>query len=137
MGAAFANFAWFRAWDLDAIATDFELITDVPQVRVNTGVVLPLGPVSMAVVAQFGAERRNNARTLLEATRSFRIPAYGLLGLTVRSKPLWDRVELAGTLQNVTDLGYYDDVPRPDPHNLPGLLPREGINGQLTARATF
>lgn len=139
-GSTVANVSWVRARDLetDKVAPDFSLLTDVPQLRANWMLVLPLADVAtLSLVAQFGSERRNNARTPLEATRRFRIPAYGLVGAGLRSRKLFDHVELALQVQNVTDLSYLDDVPRPDDRRMPGLLPREGVHGFLTLRAGF
>lgn len=139
-GSTFVNVSWFRARDLETHlqAPDFSLLTDVPQLRSNFGVVIPLGKLaSLGLNAQFGSERRNNARTTLEATRRFRIPAYGLFGASLSTRPLFDVLEVQASVFNLTDLSYLDDVPRPDNARMPGLLPREGLHGMLTLRATL
>lgn len=139
-GSTFVNVSWFRARDLETHqqAPSFSLLTDVPQLRSNFGMVIPLGKLaSLGLNAQFGGERRNNARTTLEATRRFRIPAYGLFGASLSTRPLFGVVEVQASVFNLTDLAYLDDVPRPDNARMPGLLPREGLHGMLTLRAAL
>lgn len=139
-GLLFANVSWQRVVDLeqDRVAPLFALVTDVPQLRANFGASVPLGDwLSLSVLAQFGAERRQNARTPLEATRRFRIPGYGLLSATLRTAPLFDRFEVACSVSNATDVDWRDDVPRPDDRRMSGLLPREGVAGLLTVRASL
>lgn len=136
----FVNVSWFRARDLatDEATPDFSLLTDLPQLRANWGVTVPVGSLgALTLLAQFGSERRNNARTQLEATRRYRIPAYGLLSANFRTRPIFDRFELVAAVANLTDLDYRDDVPRPDASRLPGLLPREGVNGSVSLGANF
>lgn len=136
----FLNLSWLRARDLatDENTPDFSLLTDVPQLRANWGLSLPVGALAtLTLLAQFGSERRNDARTQLEATRRYRIPAYGLFSLVLRSRPLFERYEAALGVVNLTDLDYRDDVPRPDDRGMPGLLPREGVHATLTLRATY
>lgn len=131
----FMNYSWFRAQDL-AAPEGFQLLTDVPQYRVNWALVLPLGRYfDFSVLTQLGAERRNNGRSKLETMRTFKIPAYALVGAQVRTQTLWDHVDFALTAQNVFDYDLKDDVPRPD--RMRELLPREGLGAYLTARARF
>lgn len=133
-GATFANVSWAQARDLgvDENAPEFSLLTDVPQLRGNLGVIVPIGSfASVGFNAQVGSERRNNTRTMTEAARPFRIPAYGLLGASLRTREVLG-VELQASVFNLTDLGYVDDVPRPD--QLPGLLPREGVHALVSLR---
>ncbi|MBI5544726.1 MAG: TonB-dependent receptor, partial [Deltaproteobacteria bacterium] len=131
------NYSWFRATDL-AAPDGFQYLTDVPQHRLNWAGQIPLGRwVNFALLAQAGAERRNNGRTKLEVLRQYRIPAYLLLGAQLRTEPLFDHLDLALTGQNVLNYSLQDDVPRPDSNRMPGLLPREGLGAYLTARVRF
>jgi len=135
-----ANVAWVRARDsdVDANTPDFSLLADVPQLRANLGLQLPVGPwLAAGLEGAFGSERRNNARTTLEATRRYRIPAYGLVGFSLRTTRLWNHWEAAAYVRNLTDLAYFDDVPRPDATHMPGLLPREGVSCGATLRMVF
>ncbi|MFN7130497.1 MAG: TonB-dependent receptor plug domain-containing protein, partial [Myxococcales bacterium] len=131
----FMNYSWFRAQDL-AAPEGFQLLTDVPQYRVNWALVLPLGRYfDFSVLTQLGAERRNNGRSKLETLRTFKIPAYALVSAQIRTQTLWDHVDFALTSQNVFNYDLKDDVPRPD--RMRELLPREGLGAYLTARARF
>lgn len=114
----FANAAWFRAADLRS----HTYITDVPQWRVNAGFyVSPIEALTVYAIYQAGAERRNNARSTLERLHDFRIPAYGLVNLTVSSEPLWKHWTIAASIYDVLDQKTFDDVPRPD--RVTGNLP--------------
>lgn len=132
---SFINYSWFRATDL-AAPEGFQYLTDVPQVRFNWATVVPLGRwLSFSVLAELGAERRNNARSKLEALRPFKIPAYAVVNAQLRSAPLLDHFELAVRARNLFNQTLSDDVPRPD--RIPGLLPREGFSADVVARARF
>jgi hypothetical protein len=125
----------FRATDL-AAPDGSQYLTDVPQYRLNWAVQIPLGRwLDLSFLAQAGAERRNNGRSMLEILRPYQIPAYALFGMQLRTEPLGDHVDIALTGQNLFNLSFTDDVPRPDSDRLPGLLPREGLSAQLTVRA--
>lgn len=133
----FLNYSMFRAWDL-ASPEGFQYLTDVPQYRLNWAAQIPLGRwVNFSVLAQAGAERRNNGRSSLEVLRHWQVPAYFLFGAQLRSEPLFDHVDLALTAQNVFNYDLKDDVPRPDAGRMPGLLPREGFGVYGTLRARF
>jgi outer membrane receptor protein involved in Fe transport len=133
----FINCSWFRAEDLAAY-DGFQYLTNVPQLRFNWAAMLPLGPyLDVSLLAQYGAERRNNARSILEAQRSYAIPPYFLLGAQLKTQRIADVFELALTIQNAFDLEGHDEVPRPDAARMSGLLPREGINAFLTARIIY
>lgn len=132
---AFVNGAWFRAVDVET-AEQAQLLTDTPQVRFNTGGTLPLGDwLNLDVNLRYGAERRNNSRSVLELVRRYKIPAYAVVSAQLRTEPLWDRVELALLAQNVFQAELYDDPPRPD--RIPGLIPREGFAAFGILRGSF
>lgn len=117
------NASWFRAEDLGA-AQNGRLLTDQPQVRLNAGFSLPLGPfLNFDVILRHASERRSNARTALEQRRRFVLPPTLLVGAQLRSEPLFDRVELVVIGQNVFNLDWADDALRPD--RLPAGVPRE------------
>lgn len=133
---AFFNFSFFRATDLAALAEEFALLTDVPQIRSNLGLVIPVGPwLNLDLLTQLGAERRNTVRSKLEALRRYRIPAYALVTAQLRTEPLWERLEFALTGYNVLQQNYQDDVPRPD--RMPGLLPGPGFSALFTGRVRW
>jgi outer membrane receptor protein involved in Fe transport len=133
----FLNYSWFRATDL-AAPEGYQYLTDVPQYRFNWAAQLPLGRhFDFALLTQLGAERRNNARSQLEALRHYQIDSYALVGAQVRTEQLAEHFDFALTAQNVFQFDLFDDVPRPDTGRMPGLLPREGVGVYLTARARF
>ncbi len=133
----FVNCSWFRAEDLAAY-DGFQYLTSVPQIRFNWAAMLPIGPyLDFSLLAQYGAERRNNARSVLEAQRSYTIAPYFLVGAQLKTQRIADLVEFALTAQNVFNTKTYDEVPRPDRTRMSGLLPREGINAFLTARIFY
>jgi hypothetical protein len=72
---------------------------------------------------------------VLESLRPYRIPAYALVGVQIRTQPILDRLELAFQIQNAFNYAHQDDVPRPD--RMPGLLPREGVAMYGLARVRF
>ncbi len=121
--AAWLNSSWFRVEDLGA-AQNGRLITDQPQVRVNAGFSLPLGPfLNFDVILRHASERRSDARTPLEQRRRYLLPPTLLVGAQLRTEPLFDRVELVVIGQNVFNLDWVDDAARPD--RMPGGVPRE------------
>ena len=133
----FINCSWFRAEDLAAY-DGFQYLTNVPQIRFNWAAMLPIGPyLDFSLLAQYGAERRNNARSVLEAQRSYTIAPYFLVGAQLKTQRIADLVEFALTAHNVFNTQTYDEVPRPDSTRMSGLLPREGINAFLTARIFY
>ncbi|MGC4113701.1 MAG: TonB-dependent receptor [Myxococcales bacterium] len=133
----FLNYSYFRAYDL-AAPEGFQYLTDVPQYRVNWAAQIPIGKwVNFAVLAQAGAERRNNGRSKLEVLRHYQIPAYLLFGAQLRTEPIFDHMDVALSASNVTNYDLKDDVARPDAGRMTGLLPREGFNANLTVRARF
>jgi hypothetical protein len=138
-GTVFANTSWTRGQDLaSATATPaFSWLTDVPQLRANGGAVIPIGKVlTLAATVTYGSERRNDTRTVEEAALPWDIPPYVLLAATIRSAPILGWLDLAASVYQVSLAGaYLDPVPRPD--QVPGLLPREGISGLVTLRATY
>jgi outer membrane receptor protein involved in Fe transport len=132
---AWANASWQRAEDLGTPATG-RLLTDVPQVRLNAGFSLPLGPwLNVDVVARSASERRNNSRSVLEQIRRYTLPAYTLVSAQLRTEPIFEHLELLVTGQNVFTVDFADDVPRPD--RIPGGVPRESLLVFGTARVTF
>jgi outer membrane receptor protein involved in Fe transport len=127
------NASWFRARDLEA---DLPLLTDVPQLRLNAGMSMPIGGwLNFDLLVKIGVERRNNSRTELEYLRRYRLPPYALVGAQLRSERLFDHVEVTLTGQNLLNLDYADDVPRPD--RVPGFVPREGLSGFVTVRGNL
>jgi outer membrane receptor protein involved in Fe transport len=132
---AWVNFSWVRVQDLGTVPTAW-YITDVPQLRFNGGFSIPLGPFLTAdVFGNVHGERRNNSRSVLELLRRYRLPAYSLLGLQLRTEPLFEHVELSFQVHNVFDVDYADDAPRED--RITGGVPREGLSAALGARVFF
>ncbi|RKH90875.1 TonB-dependent receptor [Corallococcus sp. AB045] len=133
--AAWVNASLSRAQDLE-LPEQSRLLTDVPQARFNAGVSMPLGDwVNLDVVVRSGAERRNNNRSTLELIRRYEIAAYSLITAQLRTEPIWEHFEVTLYAQNLFDHDLRDDVPRPD--RVTGLLPREGVSGYLTLRASY
>lgn len=121
---AWLNASWVRAEDLGTPA-QARLLTDVPQVRANAGLSLPLGPwLNLDVTSRFASERRNDSRSVLELIRRYTLPGYATFGAQLRTELLFDRLELAVTGQNVFNFEYADDATRPD--RVTGGVPREG-----------
>jgi outer membrane receptor protein involved in Fe transport len=135
----YSTFGWFRAWqkvfDIDTgeeLPEASTLITDVPQYRLNVGAHLEVGDVAdLHMLTMFGGERRNNMRSTLESLRTFKIPAYALVHVSLRSKPIFDLFGFELSLYNLLDYPYKDDVARPD--RVTGLLPREGVAAYASA----
>jgi outer membrane receptor protein involved in Fe transport len=132
---AWLNAAWQRAQDLGTPPSG-RLLTDVPQVRFNGGVSLPLGPyLNIDLVLRYHSERRNNSRSVLEQIRRYTLPAYTTVAAQLRTEPLFEHLELVVLGQNVFTFDYSDDVPRPD--RMPGGVPREGLLVFGTVRVSF
>ncbi|MBN2358896.1 MAG: TonB-dependent receptor [Deltaproteobacteria bacterium] len=129
----YSTFGWLRAWQRVFDEEGAELpdestyLTDVPQYRLNIGANLEIGDLAdLHLLTMFGGERRNNVRSTLESLRTYRIPPYALVNLSLRTKPILGLFGFALSLYNVLDFPYLDDVPRPD--RVTGLLPREGVS---------
>lgn len=121
--AVWLSSSWFRVEDLGA-AQNGRLVTDQPQVRLNAGFSLPLGPfLNFDVILRHASERRSDARTALEQRRRYVLPPTFLVGAQLRTEPIFDRFELVLLGQNVFDLAWADDAARPD--RMPGGVPRE------------
>ncbi|MEW5853191.1 MAG: TonB-dependent receptor [Myxococcota bacterium] len=148
----YANVSWHRGWFsrpkkgtvvrpdwtqpttyVDAITgfpgdyaqTEVSYLTVVPQFRANFGGNIELFELlSLHADVLLGSERRNNVRSTLERLRAFKIPAYSLVNLTLRTRPILGWVGFEASLYNALDYDYRDDVPRPD--RVEELLPREG-----------
>jgi outer membrane receptor protein involved in Fe transport len=122
---AWLNCSWVRPEDL-ATPTQARLLTDASQVRLNAGFTLPIGPyVNFDVVTRFASERRNDSRSVLELIRRYTLPGNTTVMAQLRSEPLFDRVEVVVTGQNVFDFEYADDASRPD--RISGGVPRAGV----------
>jgi outer membrane receptor protein involved in Fe transport len=133
--AVWLNSSWFRAEDLGA-AVNGRLLTDQPQLRLNAGISLPLGPwLTFDVIVRHASERRSNARTPLEQRRRYALPPTLLVGAQLRTEPLFDRVELILLGQNVFDLQWADDAARPD--RMPVGVPREPVQVFGTIRVSL
>jgi hypothetical protein len=134
--SAFGNISWQRGQDLTQAASlpQFSWLTTNPQLRVNGGILGALPRVgSLAVTVTYGSERRNDTLTNAETIEEFDIPAYVLLSATIRTVRYFGWLELAATVSGISVNGpYVDPVPRPD--LMPGLLPRDGVHGSLSAR---
>ncbi|MCA3016006.1 MAG: TonB-dependent receptor, partial [Myxococcaceae bacterium] len=133
--AVWLNTSWYRAEDLGAAANG-RLLTELPQLRLNAGLSLPLGRwFTFDVVLRHASERRSNARTALEQRRRFVLPPTLLVGAQLRTEPLFDRLEFVLIGQNVFDLSWADDAARPD--RMPGGVPREPLQLFATVRASL
>lgn len=129
------NVSWFRAFD-DEPPAGFELLTDLPQGRLNAGLSIPIGELlNFDLAAELGTERRNNSRARLEALRRYRLPPYNLVTAQLRTDVLWDHVQFAAVCRNVFQTDLVDDAYRPD--RMSGGVPREGLSALLTVRATY
>lgn len=120
------NVSWVRAEDLST-PTQSRLITEVPQIRVNAGTSIPLGPwLNLDFVARYASERRNNSRSVLELIRRYTLPGNATFTAQLRTEPLFDHVELIVLGQNVFNTEYADDAARPD--RVTGGVPRARFN---------
>lgn len=135
----FANISWMVGQDraLAETSPDFSFLTEAPALRANTGVVLPiLNVMSLAGTLTYGSERHGTMRSVVEVQRAWQIPPYVLVSGTIRSAPIAGFLEIAASVYAVSLNGALTDpVPRPD--RLPGLLPREGLNGSISIRAVY
>lgn len=132
---AWVNASWVRAEDLTA-PTQSRILTDVPQVRMNGGLTLPIGPwLNVDLAARYASERRNNSRSVLELIRRYSLPAQAIVTAQLRTEPLFDHLELALLGQNVFAFEYADDAARPD--RMPGGVPRESWHVFASARVGF
>ena len=122
--SGWANTSWFRAMDA-ATPSAFQLLTEVPQLRFNSGFTLPVWELlDLDVLVQVGTERRSNARTGLELLRRWRIPASSSIVVQLRTGPIAGHFTGALTVRNALDEDRVDDAPRMD--RTPGGVPRGG-----------
>jgi len=147
----YGNVSWFRGWFVKPATTtrldwlkpntyveatqgfpngpentQVSYLTVVPQVRSNMGANVELFELlNFHADLMLGSERRNNVRSTLERLRTFRIPAYALLNVGFRTRPILGWFGFEGNAYNALDYDYRDDVPRPD--RVRELLPREGM----------
>jgi outer membrane receptor protein involved in Fe transport len=133
--AVWVNASWVRPEDLTA-PTQSRILTDVPQVRMNGGVSLPIGRwLNLDLAARYASERRNNSRSVLELIRRYSLPANATVMAQLRTEPLFDRLELAVLGQNVFAHEYADDAARPD--RMTAGVPRESWLVFASARLGF
>jgi len=122
--SGWANTSWFRAVDV-ATPPAFQLLTELPQVRFNAGLSLPVWDLlDLDLLLEVGSERRSDARTGLEILHRWRIPAYSSAVAQLRTQTLADRFTAALTLRNALDEERVDDAARMD--RTPGGIPRGG-----------
>ncbi|HZN92320.1 MAG TPA: TonB-dependent receptor [Myxococcales bacterium] len=122
--SGWANTSWFRAMDA-ATPSAFQLLTEVPQLRFNSGFTLPVWELlDLDVLVQVASERRSNARTGLELLRRWRIPASSSIVVQLRTGPIAGHFTGALTVRNALDEDRVDDAPRMD--RVPGGVPRGG-----------
>jgi outer membrane receptor protein involved in Fe transport len=129
------NASWVRAEDLTA-PTQSRILTDVPQIRMNGGVSLPIGRwLNVDLVGRFASERRNNSRSVLELIRRYTLPGNATVTAQLRTEPLFDHLELALLGQNVFNFEYFDDPARPD--RVTSGVPRETWMAFFQAKVGF
>jgi hypothetical protein len=137
--SVFANISWVLGQDraLADAAPAFSFLTEAPALRANGGLIIPIANVlSLATTVTYGSERRSDTRSVVEVQRDWSIPAYMLLSGTLKSAPIGGWFEIAVSIYSVKLMGReLDPVLRPD--RLPGLLPREGVNGSFTLMAVY
>ncbi|MDQ3265587.1 MAG: TonB-dependent receptor [Myxococcota bacterium] len=132
---AWVNASWFRAEDLEA-REPVRLLTDTPQWQVNANISMPVGDwLNVDLLLQSGAERRNLGRTPLENIRRWRLPAYSLIGVQLRTERVFEHWEASLSVHNAFAFDLADDSFRMD--RMPGGVPREGVAGQLTLRGSY
>ncbi len=133
--SVWVNASWVRAEDLTA-PTQSRVLTDVPQIRMNGGVSLPIGRwLNVDLVGRFASERRNNSRSVLELIRRYTLPGNATVTAQLRTEPLFDHLELLVLGQNVFNFEYADDATRPD--RVTAGVPRETWQAFLQARVGF
>lgn len=121
--SVWVNASWVRAEDLTA-PTQSRILTDVPQIRFNGGLSLPIGKwLNVDLVGRYASERRNNSRSVLELIRRYTLPGNATVTAQLRTEPLFDHLELIVLGQNVFNFEYADDAYRPD--RITGGVPRE------------
>jgi outer membrane receptor protein involved in Fe transport len=121
--SGWVNVSWVRAEDLTT-PQQARILTDVPQIRVNGGVSLPIGKfLNVDLVGRYVSERRNNSRSVLELIRRYTLPGYATFTAQLRTEPLFDHLELVVLGQNVFNFEYADDAYRPD--RVTAGVPRE------------
>jgi outer membrane receptor for ferrienterochelin and colicin len=131
----FVNASWVRAEDLSTPKTA-QLLTDVPQIRLNAGASFPIGSfLNAEVMASYWSERRNNSRSVLELIRRYTLPAATVVSAQLRTELIFNVLELSVLGQNVFLTDYFDDAPRPD-RTVAGV-PREGLSFFLRAKVVF
>lgn len=117
------NASWVRPEDLTA-PTQSRILTDVPQIRMNGGVSLPLGKwFNIDLVGRFASERRNDSRSVLELIRRYTLPGNATVTAQLRTELLFDHLEVLLLGQNVFNFEYADDATRPD--RVTAGVPRE------------
>ncbi|MFT3708356.1 MAG: TonB-dependent receptor [Archangium sp.] len=129
------NASWVRAEDLTA-PVQSRILTDIPQIRMNGGVSLPVGRwFNVDLSARFASERRNNSRSVLELIRRYTIPGYATVNAQIRTELLFDHLEFAVLGQNVFNFDYVDDAARPD--RVTAGVPRETWSAYFQTRLVF
>lgn len=132
---AWANVSWVRAEDQTA-PVQSRILTDVPQIRANGGLTVPIGRYfNVDVAAKYASERRNDSRSVLELIRRYTLPGYALFSAQVRTQPLFDHLEFVLLGQNVFNFEYADDAARPD--RVTSGVPRETWSAFLQAKVSF
>lgn len=133
--SAWVNASWVRAEDLTA-PTQSRILTDVPQIRMNGGLSVPVGTwLNIDLVGRFASERRNNSRSVLELVRRYTLPGNVTFTAQLRTEPLFEILELMILGQNVFNFDYFDDAVRPD--RVTSGVPREGWQAFARARVGF
>lgn len=128
------NVSWVRPEDLTT-PVQARILTDVPQIRVNGGVSVPVGRwLNIDLIGRYVSERRNNSRSVLELIRRYTLPGFATFSAQLRTEPLFDHLEIVILGQNVFNFEYADDVPRPD--RVTAGVPRETwqVFGQAKVR---
>ncbi len=133
--AVWVNASWVRAEDLTA-PTQSRILTDVPQIRMNGGVSLPLGKwLNVDLVGRFASERRNDSRSVLELIRRYTLPGNATVTAQLRTEVLFDHLEVLLLGQNVFNFEYADDATRPD--RVTAGVPRETWQAFAIAKVGF
>jgi outer membrane receptor protein involved in Fe transport len=132
---AWVNASWVRAEDLTA-PVQSRILTDIPQIRMNGGLTIPVGRwFNVDLSAKFASERRNNSRSVLELIRRYTLPGYATVNAQIRTELLFDHLEFAVLGQNVFNFEYADDAARPD--RVTGGVPRETWSAFFQTRLVF
>lgn len=133
--AVWVNVSWVRAEDLTA-PTQSRILTEVPQIRMNGGLSIPLGRwLNIDLAARFASERRNSSRSVLELIRRYTLPGHATVTAQLRTEPLFDHLELIALGQNVFNFEYADDATRPD--RVTAGVPRETWQAFFQAKVGF